>query len=196
MKKKSGIVILVLLILVLVAVCINKLNVKEGSNRVRFQGSDSPVVGEWITEEVSVETVAQEDGEKVYLTSSEEHELGPSSNASAESTTSQDLDTADNKSKNNTEDKNKTEDKNENKTEVKEEIAETPSVSDKNKTEYEKYMEMSGEEQQKIFESYENPQDFFDWYNSVKAEYDEKNQAIVVEGGSINLADYIGKQDE
>ena len=71
----------------------------------------------------------------------------------------------------------------------------TPDDSDE-KTEYEKYIELSGEEQQKIFESYENPQDFFEWYNKAKAEYDEKNQAIIVDGGSINLEDYADKQDD
>lgn len=70
----------------------------------------------------------------------------------------------------------------------------TPEVEEK--TEYEKYIELSGAEQQKIFESYTNPQDFFDWYNAAKKEYDDKNQAIIVDGGSINLEDYIGKEDE
>lgn len=74
----------------------------------------------------------------------------------------------------------------------------TPSATPEaeEKTEYEKYIELSGAEQQKIFESYTNPQDFFDWYNAAKKEYDDKNQAIIVDGGSINLEDYIGKEDE
>ena len=74
----------------------------------------------------------------------------------------------------------------------------TPSATPEaeEKTEYEKYIELSGAEQQKIVESYTNPQDFFDWYNAAKKEYDDKNQAIIVDGGSINLEDYIGKEDE
>lgn len=67
----------------------------------------------------------------------------------------------------------------------------TPTPEAEEKTEYEKYIDLSGAEQQKIFESYENPQDFFDWYNAAKKEYDDKNQAIIVGDGSINLEDYI-----
>ena len=196
MKKKSGIVVLVLLIIALVVVCIYKLNGTDGNYRIGFQGTDSQVVEEWEIEEESVETVTQEDIDQAYLTPRVEVEGEPDDYPSEESTSSDKEDSTDDKSKDDTEHKNKTEDKDENKTEVKEETAETPSDSDTNKTEYEKYMDMSGEEQQKVFESYENPQDFFEWYNAAKAEYDEQNQAIIVDGGSINLEDYIGKQDE
>ena len=68
----------------------------------------------------------------------------------------------------------------------------TPAPEVDNRTEYEKYIDLSGAEQQKIFESYENPQEFFDWSNAAKKEYDDKNQAIIVDS-SINLEDIIGK---
>ena len=71
-------------------------------------------------------------------------------------------------------------------------ISPSPSVEPEvEKTEYEQYMDMTGAEQQKIFESFENPRDFFEWYNNAKAEYDSKNESIIIDGGSINLEDYI-----
>ena len=202
MKKKSGIIVLVLFIVALVVVCVYKLNVTDGNYRMEFQGKDTSVVEEWETEGESTETVTPEDIEKAYLTPRVENSEEPEDDQSVESAPSQDVDSTEDKSENSTENKNEIEDKsedsteNENKTEETPEVSEKPSVSDKEKTEYEKYMEMSGEEQQKVFESYENPEDFFEWYNAAKAEYDKQNQAVVVEGGSINLEDYIGKKDE
>lgn len=216
MKKKSGIIVLVLFIVALVVVCVYKLNVTDGNYRMEFQGKDTSVVEEWETEGESTETVTPEDIEKAYLTPRVENSEEPEDDQSVESAPSQDVDSTEDKSENSAENKNEIEDKsenstenkneiedksedsteNENKTEETPEVSEEPSVSDKEKTEYENYMEMSGEEQQKFFESYENPEDFFEWYNAAKAEYDKQNQAVVVEGGSINLEDYIGKKDE
>ena len=58
-------------------------------------------------------------------------------------------------------------------------------------TEYEKYIAMSPEKQQAYFESFSDPEDFFKWYNTAKAEYDKKNDAVEVEGGSIDIGDYM-----
>lgn len=216
MKKKSGIIALVLFTVALVVVCVYKLNVTDGNHRIEFQGEDTSVVEEWETEGESTETVTSEDIEKAYLTPRVEKSEDPEADQSVESDSSQNVESTDEKIEDSTENKNEIEDKsensteskneikdksedsteNENKTEETPEVSETPSVSDKEKTEYEKYMEMSGEEQQKIFESYKKPEDFFAWYNAAKAEYDKQNQAVVVEGGSINLEDYIGKKDE
>ena len=49
--------------------------------------------------------------------------------------------------------------------------------------EYSDYMEMSGEEQVEVFESYENPDDFFEWYNS------EKEQIEKVDVENENISD-------
>lgn len=75
-------------------------------------------------------------------------------------------------------------------------VSPSPAPEAEEKTEYEKYIELSGAEQQKIFESYTNPQDFFDWYNAAKKEYDDKNQAIIVDGGVIDLEEIVGNEDE
>jgi len=60
-----------------------------------------------------------------------------------------------------------------------------------NGTEYEKYISMSPEKQQAYFESFDDPNDFFKWYNNAKAEYDKKNAANVVEGDSVDIGDYM-----
>lgn len=58
---------------------------------------------------------------------------------------------------------------------------------------YEEYIAMSGEEQQKYFESFESVEAFFEWYNAAKAKYDEENESIEIGGdGSIDLGDIIG----
>lgn len=68
----------------------------------------------------------------------------------------------------------------------------TDSDSEKpsNKMTYEKYIALSPEKQQEYFESYSDPEDFFKWYNTSKAEYDKEHEADV-EGGSIDIGDYM-----
>lgn len=56
---------------------------------------------------------------------------------------------------------------------------------------YEEYIAMSGEEQQKYFESFESVEAFFEWYNAAKAEYEANREEIEVDG-EIDLGDYIG----
>lgn len=56
---------------------------------------------------------------------------------------------------------------------------------------YEEYMDMSGAQQQEIFEKFESPDEFFEWYNAAKEKYDEENKGIIVDGGEIDLEDYL-----
>lgn len=53
------------------------------------------------------------------------------------------------------------------------------------KTEYEKLMEMSGEEQQAFMESFESLDAFFAWLEAAKAEYEAKNPGIEIGGDGI-----------
>ena len=61
---------------------------------------------------------------------------------------------------------------------------------------YETYLGLTGEEQETIFKTFENPQDFFNWFNKIKEEYNENNQDIIIDGGNINLDDIIGNKNE
>lgn len=61
------------------------------------------------------------------------------------------------------------------------------------KVTFEKYEAMSGEEQEAFFESFEDPEDFFAWYNNAKAEYDARNPNVEIDGnGSIDLGGLVG----
>lgn len=56
------------------------------------------------------------------------------------------------------------------------------------KTEYEKLLEMSGDEQQKFMESFDSLPAFFEWLENAKAEYESKNPAIEIgSDGVINI---------
>lgn len=52
---------------------------------------------------------------------------------------------------------------------------------------YEKYTNMSGDEQRSYRESFASVSAFFDWYNAEKAEYDAKNSGAVLEDGTLDL---------
>ena len=59
---------------------------------------------------------------------------------------------------------------------------------------YEKYSAMSGAEQQAYFNTFKDPAKFFEWYNAAKAEYEQNQNRIEIDGnGSIDLGDLIGK---
>ncbi len=58
-------------------------------------------------------------------------------------------------------------------------------------TEYEKYLAMSGEEQQAFFESFGDPAAFFKWLNAARDEYNALYPAVEIGNGEINLNDYI-----
>lgn len=55
-------------------------------------------------------------------------------------------------------------------------------------TEYEEYLAMSPEEQQAFFESFDSVDAYFAWLNAAKAEYEEKQNASDLEGGSVDLS--------
>ena len=53
---------------------------------------------------------------------------------------------------------------------------------------YEEYIKLSEQEQTAYFNSFENPQDFFNWFQRAKAKYDEENKGQDVgEDGNIDL---------
>lgn len=58
-------------------------------------------------------------------------------------------------------------------------------------TEYERYLAMSGDEQQAFFESFGDPAAFFAWLNNARAEYEALYPGIDVGDGVIDLNDYI-----
>lgn len=59
-------------------------------------------------------------------------------------------------------------------------------------TEYEKYLAMSPTEQQAFFENFESVDAYFAWLNKAKVEYEAKQNATELEGGSVDLGDLIG----
>lgn len=59
-------------------------------------------------------------------------------------------------------------------------------------SEYERFQDMSPSEQQEYMEGFDSIEDFFDWYDKAKQEYDDANPPIEVGGGSIDLDDIIG----
>lgn len=57
-------------------------------------------------------------------------------------------------------------------------------------TEYEKYMNMSAEDQEAYFNSFSSPAEFFDWYNKAKQEYEDSRDVIEVgPDATIDLGD-------
>lgn len=57
-------------------------------------------------------------------------------------------------------------------------------------SEYEKYMNMSADEQQEYFNSFDDPADFFAWYNKVKQEYEDSRNVIEVgPDATVDLGD-------
>lgn len=64
---------------------------------------------------------------------------------------------------------------------------EKPESADIEQYDYEKYLNMSGEEQTEFIESFASVEAFFDWLNAVKAEYEANNPGVIVDGGSIDL---------
>ena len=64
--------------------------------------------------------------------------------------------------------------------------------SAKPQTEYERFQNMSAEEQQAHMESFGSIEAFFDWYNNAKAEYEAANPPIDVGDGSVDMGDLLG----
>ena len=54
-------------------------------------------------------------------------------------------------------------------------------------TAYEWYLSLSAEEQQAYFETFESIDAYFLWLNNAKAEFEEKQNATEIEGGSIDV---------
>jgi hypothetical protein len=53
---------------------------------------------------------------------------------------------------------------------------------------YEEYNALSAEEQQEYFNSFDNIDDFFAWYNQAKKEYEDAQDRIEINGSSdINI---------
>ena len=51
-------------------------------------------------------------------------------------------------------------------------------------TDYERYMDMSGEEQKVFFDSFEDKQDFFNWFNAAKDEYEKAHPPVIIDGST------------
>lgn len=51
--------------------------------------------------------------------------------------------------------------------------------------EYADYCAMSTDEQYAYYKKFASADEFFNWYNAAKAEYDKENQAIVIEPGEV-----------
>ncbi len=60
---------------------------------------------------------------------------------------------------------------------------------------YEAYQALDGTAQQRFFESFSNPADFFAWLNKAKAEYEAANPSVEIGGnGNIDIGELLGGQ--
>lgn len=57
----------------------------------------------------------------------------------------------------------------------------------KEPSDYEKYVNMSGDQQAAFIESFGSPEAFFAWLNNAKAEYTVNNPGVIVDDGVIDL---------
>lgn len=64
---------------------------------------------------------------------------------------------------------------------------------EKELTEYERYLNMSGDEQMDLISSFDSVEAFFEWLNNAKAEYDAANPGIEIGDGAIDLEEITGK---
>lgn len=65
---------------------------------------------------------------------------------------------------------------------------------ERTKTEYELYMEMSAEEQKKKLESFATVQEFFDWLERAKQEYEDSLDYIEIDGnGPVDIDGILDK---
>lgn len=56
---------------------------------------------------------------------------------------------------------------------------------------YEEFCALSPAQQEACMESFDSVEDFFVWYNKVKAEYEASHPSVDVGDGDINLEDYL-----
>lgn len=62
-------------------------------------------------------------------------------------------------------------------------------------TTYEEYLAMSTEEQMRFYYSFACAEDFYEWYNAAKAEYEANSGDIVVGNGPIDMEQIFGSND-
>ena len=58
--------------------------------------------------------------------------------------------------------------------------------------EYERYLSMSAADQQAYMNSFASMEEFISWSKSAAAAHDGHNTGVTVEGGNLNIGDYIG----
>lgn len=59
-------------------------------------------------------------------------------------------------------------------------------------SDYQRYHNMSGEEQQAFIDGFESIEAFFEWYNAAKAEHERLNPGTEIGSGNIDLGDLAG----
>lgn len=59
-------------------------------------------------------------------------------------------------------------------------------------SDYQRYHNMTGEEQQAFIDNFESIEAFFEWYNAAKAEHEKMNPSTEIGGGNIDLGDLAG----
>lgn len=57
---------------------------------------------------------------------------------------------------------------------------------------YAEYLEKSKEEQDAFYASFEDPMEFFEWFDAVKAIYDEERKENEFDGGAIDIGGMSG----
>ena len=63
----------------------------------------------------------------------------------------------------------------------------TPNKPESSKISYEEYESMSAAQQKDYMNSFGSVENFFDWYNNAKEEYDAKNPDIEIEDGKVEI---------
>lgn len=57
---------------------------------------------------------------------------------------------------------------------------------------YEEYMAMTQVQQQAFFGRFDTPQEFAQWLQAAKAAYEEAQNEVEIEGGNVNIGDFMG----
>ena len=57
---------------------------------------------------------------------------------------------------------------------------------------YEEFWDLSGKEQQEYYDTFDNVDDFFAWYNAAKAKFEAEHPGVDAGDGEIDLGDLVG----
>lgn len=194
-KKLIMIMSVILVVLIIIGIVIGVLKVKHKKD-LEEQGiyyqDGAEAVEEWDDEDIAGEDNEDipDDGEGLEVIDGDD-DISNSSNSKNENgnkDTASNNSTSSDKKENNNNNTANSGSSNNNTSNNKKDPVKVPAAG---KLSYAEYIAMSPEKQEEYFEKFDSEQEFFDWYREAKAEYDKNNQGNVVEGGNIDIGDYM-----